>query len=275
MADRKSCDQCSKTFASDGSLYNHKQTHDGKIYKCSKCNKSFIQNGDLKKHILVHTGEKPHKCNQCDYTTTNSSTLKTHTRTHSGEKPRRCTMCEFSSITNGQLKVHTLRNHTGEKPFKCYQCIFASTSSGELQSHMRTHSEEKPFQCNRCSKAYKEKGDLTKHSRIHMIQLFIAGLYKSNCFSNMRFKAEHFLSDDPFNAFQVKTFNTAKFKRVGLCWDQCQLGKIFIGIHFYCITILVYVRTMRIFYKYMHSQWTRINCSAQSCICLHLLVLYL
>ena len=64
----------------------------------------------------------------------------------------------------------------------------------------------------------------------------------------MGFKAEHFLSDDPFNAFQVKTFNTAKFKRVGLCWDQCQLGKIFIGIHFYCITILVYVRTMRIFF---------------------------
>ena len=111
MADRKSCDQCSKTFASDGSLYNHKQTHDGKIFKCSQCNKSFIQNGDLKKHILVHTGEKPHKCNQCDYTTTNSSTLKTHTRTHSGEKPRRCTMCEFSSITNGQLKVHTMRSH--------------------------------------------------------------------------------------------------------------------------------------------------------------------
>ena len=44
MADRKSCDQCPKTFASGGSLWNHKQTHNGvRRYNCSQCNKSSFE----------------------------------------------------------------------------------------------------------------------------------------------------------------------------------------------------------------------------------------
>ena len=44
MADRKSCDQCPKTFASGGSLWNHKQTHSGvRRYNCSQCNKSSFE----------------------------------------------------------------------------------------------------------------------------------------------------------------------------------------------------------------------------------------
>ena len=87
MADRKSCDQCPKTFASGSGLYNHKQTHSGvKRHNCYQCKKSFNQAVHLKTHFQIHTGEKPHKCNQCNFSSNQASNLREHLRKHTGEK---------------------------------------------------------------------------------------------------------------------------------------------------------------------------------------------
>ena len=88
MADWKSCNLCPKTFASSGSLCNHRKIHRrDKKHICSQCNKSFTQSCNLKTHSLIHTGEKPHKCTQCNFSTNVVSNLRDYLRKHTGEKP--------------------------------------------------------------------------------------------------------------------------------------------------------------------------------------------
>ena len=98
MADQLSCDVCPKTFASRGSLFNHKQIHSGvKKYCCPECNKSFGRSDNLKSHSLIHTGEKPHKCTHCDYSCSVTSSLKTRMKKHSEEKIYNCNQCEYKT----------------------------------------------------------------------------------------------------------------------------------------------------------------------------------
>ena len=113
------CNQCPKTFASKGSVYNHMQTHSGgKRYKCSQCNKSFNYAHVLKTHSLIHTGEKPHKCRQCNFSANQGSSLKRHINKHTGEKPHQCNQCDYATINSDNLKKHK-RTHSGEKPHRC------------------------------------------------------------------------------------------------------------------------------------------------------------
>ena len=108
MAYRKSCDQCSKTFAAKRSLKLHKQTHSGgKRYNCFHCNKSFSQAGSLKTHFLIH------KCNQCNFSANDASHLRRHIMKHTGEKPHKCNQCDYISIQSSVLKSHK-RTHSGE-----------------------------------------------------------------------------------------------------------------------------------------------------------------
>ena len=123
MADRKSCDACTKTFARSSGLSHHKQTHSGgKRYNCSQCNKSFSRDGSLKTHFLIHTGEKPHKCNQCNFSANQAPHLRTHIMKHTGEKPRKCKQCDYTSTHSTNLKNHK-RTHSGGKPHRCTMCF--------------------------------------------------------------------------------------------------------------------------------------------------------
>ena len=91
--------RCPKTFASRGSLWKHKQIHNGvKRYTCAQCNMSFTDDSHLRRHSLSHNGEKPHKCTQCNYSATVADSLRKHILGHTGEKPHHCNQCEY--LTN-------------------------------------------------------------------------------------------------------------------------------------------------------------------------------
>ena len=107
MADRKSCDQCPKTFASGSGLWTHKQTHSAvERYNCSQCNKSFSQAGNLKRHSLIHTGEKPHQCAQCNYSANQAVNPREHIKNHRGEKLKKCKQCDYTTTRSNSLKHH-------------------------------------------------------------------------------------------------------------------------------------------------------------------------
>ena len=98
MSKKISCDLCPKTFASSGSLLNHKKTHSGVKYTCPQCDKSFSQNNSLKRHSLIHSGEKLHNCTQCNFSCNTAGNLKRHNKRHTEEKLHRCNQCEYETI---------------------------------------------------------------------------------------------------------------------------------------------------------------------------------
>ena len=64
-----------------------------KPFVCEQCGKSFITEGDMIKHISIHTGVKTYACKHCGKIFRQQGTLSQHIRTHTGEKPYTCEHC--------------------------------------------------------------------------------------------------------------------------------------------------------------------------------------
>ncbi|KAK7086681.1 hypothetical protein SK128_019681 [Halocaridina rubra] len=162
------CNVCSKSYASKGSLTRHFQNHSGlKPYQCKLCGKSFVTERYLKTHILTHSEEKPFACDICHKAFKTKNNLKIHAISHSSEKPFECAICKLTFKSKPQLKSHSTI-HSGEKPFVCEICSKGFRTKANLKEHITFHIGEKPFQCNICQKSFTTKQVLKVHSAIHL-----------------------------------------------------------------------------------------------------------
>ena len=131
------CDQCNKTFASSGSLCNHKKAvHQGVKYSCNQCDYQATLKGNLDIHIQSkHEGVK-YSCNQCNYQATQKVSLSQHIQSkHEGVKYS-CNQCDYQATKRGNLSGHIQSKHEGVK-YECNQCDFASSWQPNLINHRK------------------------------------------------------------------------------------------------------------------------------------------
>ena len=68
--------------------------------QCDQCDKTFATNGNLVIHQRIHSEDKPQNCNTFAKAFTASSTLVMHQRIHSWEKPYKCNWCNKTFTAN-------------------------------------------------------------------------------------------------------------------------------------------------------------------------------
>ncbi|XP_044198911.1 zinc finger protein 345-like isoform X2 [Thunnus albacares] len=163
------CTQCEKTYKSPKDLNQHFLIHSnsgGLSFACSLCEKKFRFHSSLTVHLRRHNGERPFPCSYCNKRFLTKSVLKSHMRIHTGERPYACTFCDKKFTQPYPRTVH-LRMHMKEKPYLCSTCGMSFCSSGALLVHSRTHTGERPHQCESCGKSFVSAAQLIVHRRYH------------------------------------------------------------------------------------------------------------
>lgn len=59
------CQNCYKVFPSHKEYSKHRNKCHQRKFDCDQCGKTFSSNGSLKRHLAIHTNHRPHKCHIC------------------------------------------------------------------------------------------------------------------------------------------------------------------------------------------------------------------
>ncbi|KAL8566493.1 hypothetical protein ACOMHN_012312 [Nucella lapillus] len=162
------CDECGRSFTRLCDLGNHKKTHSIPII-CEECGKTYTREIDLAKHKRNHHGpdsRSPFTCDECGKTFAMRYNLELHKKTHSNTKPFICEFCGVTFALSGYLRRHR-RIHTGHRRIKCTMCEQTFTQPSSLRKHMLIHDGLKPFDCEICKKSFRSKSMLKVHLRVH------------------------------------------------------------------------------------------------------------
>ena len=136
------CDQCKKTYARKGALYEHKQViHQGVKYVCNQCDYQASYHSILKQHIQSkHEGVK-YECNQCDYKATRQDSLTKHIQSkHEGVKYA-CNQCDYQATQQINLTTHIQSKHDGIK-YACDKCDYQANFQSNLIQHIQTKHKD-------------------------------------------------------------------------------------------------------------------------------------
>ena len=111
------CSECSSSYSSRSSLYNHKKTIHSDFKQerkrnhiCHLCNKGFFEKRLLKVHSVSHNEVNIHQCFQCGSGFKSTIYLKKHMERHSTTNIP-CPHCNSLFKGRQNLQKHVLRRH--------------------------------------------------------------------------------------------------------------------------------------------------------------------
>ncbi|XP_041470536.1 uncharacterized protein LOC121420075 isoform X1 [Lytechinus variegatus] len=194
-----SCEQCSCTFKTKGSLTTHTKVHshdkmDERNHVCDICECRFISSTNLKKHQRVHTGQ-PGTPIQSDPVSKYSQLESSESIDIKTKRPFRCRLCgetfKAKHLLDDHIQIHSISprqsvvkpkelgalpadvsESSGEaflrmtdRPFPCPTCGDRFRLKTTLYKHMRLHRQSagKPFRCVECGLGFYSIGNMTKH----------------------------------------------------------------------------------------------------------------
>lgn len=110
------CEVCHRTFASPGHLNAHRIVHQDereRCYKCDypQCSKSFVSRQSLFDHLKQHYSNEEFKCDICGKSFKSTKNLQNHKQIHDKVKRYVCQICGSAFAQAAGLYLHKRRHN--------------------------------------------------------------------------------------------------------------------------------------------------------------------
>ncbi|XP_034490779.1 uncharacterized protein LOC117794286 [Drosophila innubila] len=110
------CEVCHRTFASPGHLNAHRVVHQDereRCYKCDypQCSKSFVSRHSLFDHLKQHYSNEEFKCDICGKSFKSTKNLQNHKQIHDKVKRYVCQICGSAFAQAAGLYLHKRRHN--------------------------------------------------------------------------------------------------------------------------------------------------------------------
>ncbi|EDV92230.1 uncharacterized protein LOC6565900 [Drosophila grimshawi] len=110
------CEVCHRTFASPGHLNAHRIVHQDereRCYKCDypQCSKSFVSRHSLFEHLKQHYSNEEFKCDICGKSFKSTKNLQNHKQIHDKVKRYVCQICGSAFAQAAGLYLHKRRHN--------------------------------------------------------------------------------------------------------------------------------------------------------------------
>ena len=173
------CDICDQDFVSKITLFFHKQSVHGGLYKykCETCKYKCSS----KKKLIAHKKSITHKKLITNKKLITSEKLTTHNKYITHTKSKRkvgkekeinseiifydCSECEFKASRTSTLTQHKIKLHGagGNPDIFCDKCTYSTHFEKNLVYHIRVRHEGIIYECEKCSYSGSTKSHLRAH----------------------------------------------------------------------------------------------------------------
>ena len=164
---RCAVESCSKTFATQSTLFHHQKTHtNGKPYNCLECDTSFALLHEYKLHMKdSHADTQDLRCSDCYKVFASPAELDQHKLV---EHRLECEMCGKTFARLAYLKLH-VQIHDGDNLFNCQFCSAGFDTEYAYKQHLKVHPEyqtaKRTYHCQVCEKVFQHPSNLVAHYR--------------------------------------------------------------------------------------------------------------